>query len=368
MTVSPPESSPESPPARGIEVLRIGPGVTVQDGGRPGWMSQGLSRGGALDRLALVEGAVLLDLSPTGWDQAAALEIPSFIEFRAHVALRLALSGARMQATVGGAGEGRETLAPWACHRIAAGQVVRLTPLDGGVGYAMFGAHMRIDPVLGARGAHLGAGLGRMLSVGDHIALDPDPVLEAGDGHGGDHGGGWGLTPTPRFSGGKLRLVAGPQTTMFSAEMRDSMEKTVFYKRQNGGRMGQRLIAGDEVRFAAQAGLSVVSDVITMGDVQMVGDGMPYVLLSECQTMGGYPRIGTILPADIPRLVQAPPDAPLRLRFVEPAEARRIELAEAARRRNLRRTPLIRDPASVNLLSMQLIGGVSAGRELEEGP
>lgn len=43
-----------------LRVLSAGPGVTVQDLGRPGWLASGLSRGGAADRLALLEGAALL--------------------------------------------------------------------------------------------------------------------------------------------------------------------------------------------------------------------------------------------------------------------------------------------------------------------
>ena len=42
--------------SRALDIQRAGPGVTVQDGGRPGYLAQGLSRGGAVDRLALAEG------------------------------------------------------------------------------------------------------------------------------------------------------------------------------------------------------------------------------------------------------------------------------------------------------------------------
>ena len=48
-----------------LMVHRTGPGVTVQDQGRPGYLALGLSRGGAADRLALSEGAALLGQSDT---------------------------------------------------------------------------------------------------------------------------------------------------------------------------------------------------------------------------------------------------------------------------------------------------------------
>ena len=55
-----------------------------------------------------------------------------------------------------------------------------------------------------------------------------------------------------------------------------------------------------------------MSDIIVTGDIQMTGDGEPYVLMSECQTMGGYPRIGTVIPADLPVLAQAKAGTPIR--------------------------------------------------------
>ncbi|MFN4059103.1 MAG: hypothetical protein ACK4HW_13190 [Roseinatronobacter sp.] len=78
-----------------ITILRAGPGITVQDMGRPGWLAQGLSTGGAMDRLSLVEGGVLLGQSPN----LAALEIgASFVRLLTDAPLRLALTGAPMLA------------------------------------------------------------------------------------------------------------------------------------------------------------------------------------------------------------------------------------------------------------------------------
>ena len=54
-----------------LTITRAGPGITVQDLGRPGYIAQGLSRGGAADRVALFEAAALLSQHVT-----AALELP----------------------------------------------------------------------------------------------------------------------------------------------------------------------------------------------------------------------------------------------------------------------------------------------------
>jgi allophanate hydrolase len=89
-------------------------------------------------------------------------------------------------------------------------------------------------------------------------------------------------------------------------------------------------------------------------------------LLAECQTTGGYPRIGTVIPADLPQVAQTPAGTALRFRFVTLDEAL---MAERAYRRHLaelpwNRFPLIRDPRDISdLLSYTLISGVTAGED-----
>jgi len=82
-----------------LVVHRIGPACTVQDQGRSGYLDQGLSRSGAADSPALHEGAALLGQSPSH----AALEMAGMGgEFEATQNTRVALTGAPMQASIGG--------------------------------------------------------------------------------------------------------------------------------------------------------------------------------------------------------------------------------------------------------------------------
>jgi allophanate hydrolase len=100
----------------------------------------------------------------------------------------------------------------------------------------------------------------------------------------------------------------------------------------------------------------------------LTGDGVPYVLLSECQTMGGYPRIGTVIPQDLPRIAQATPGTALRFTPLGLEEADALWQDEADQLKALRRRvqPLRRDPHDIpDLLSYQLIGGVIRGDEPE---
>ncbi|MDG4650596.1 biotin-dependent carboxyltransferase family protein [Roseibacterium sp. SDUM158017] len=335
---------------RALIVQSAGPMMSLQDGGRPGLLAQGLSRGGAADRVALAEGAALLGQR----GDVAALEMAGMGGvFEATCDTRIALTGAPMRATLAGA-----PLVWGASHWLRAGQTLEIGPvLAGGYGYLHVGGGFATDRVLGARGAHLAAGIGRVLASGDRLALGPDP--------GGDAG--LALPAYDRSGGGVLRAVAGPQTAMFDPDEIARFEATRFTRDARGNRMGVRLIP-EGAGFHTQAGLSVLSEIVVPGDIQITGDGTPMVLLSECQTTGGYPRIGTVLPCDLPRVAQAPPGAVLTVRFVERAEALEAEraAAEAVRALPGRLTRLVRDPRDIrDLLAYQLISGVTAG-ETEE--
>ncbi|SNS20504.1 biotin-dependent carboxyltransferase family protein [Antarctobacter heliothermus] len=332
----------------GLEILQAGPGVTVQDMGRSGYLALGLSRGGAADRLALAEGAALLR-QPVG----TALELAGFGgRFRADVPCRIALSGAPMRATLDGA-----PLVWNASHRMPAGAVLDIGGAQSGVyGYLTVGGGFDLPEALGARSAHLSAGLGAVLEAGDTLPLAQDTGRTVGQV----------LAPLPRFDGGELCVLPSLQTTMFPDDMRARFTQEAFRRDSRGNRMGIRILPPGE-GYGLTSGQTIVSEVITPGDIQIPGDGAPYILLYECQTTGGYPRIGTVIPADLPRVAQAAPGAELRFRFVTREEA--LE-AEAAHRRMIdglpgTTRPLIRDPAQMpDLLSYSLISGVTAGEEL----
>lgn len=338
--------------SRAIEVVRAGPGVSVQDDGRPGYLAQGLSRGGALDRLALAEGAALLGQSPG----LAALEIAgSFVTLRAGADLRLALTGAPMRAQIDGA-----PVAWHASHLWPQGATLEITALRGGVGYLHLGGGIATEPVLGSRSVHIAAGIGAMVAPGAPLPVGDETGTRTG----------LCIDPAARFDGGTLRIMQGVQADLFDTETTARFLATTFTKDTRGNRMGQRLLS-DGAGFGGAAGLTIVSDVVVPGDIQITGDGTPFVLMAECQTTGGYPRIGTVLPCDLPRLVQAPAGVGLRFARVTAAEGLAAERAEAARRAGLRRTlrPLVRDPRDItDLLAYQLIGGVTAGDDLDTTP
>lgn len=331
-----------------LTVLRAGPGVTVQDGGRPGWLEYGVSRGGAADRLALAEGAALLG---QGADLAAVEMAGMGGEFQADSDLRIALTGAPMRASIDGA-----AVAWNASHLLPAGARLAIgAARSGSYGYLHVGGGIHTPEHLGARSAHLAAGIGGPLKEGDALDTGADSGRTTG----------LGLAPGDRFEGGTVRVVASLQTSLFPQAELTRFEQTAFRRGARGNRMGVPMESDGE-GFRPDGARTVVSEVITPGDIQVTGDGTPYVLLAESQTTGGYPRIGTVLPCDLPLLAQAAAGAELHFRFIPLEEAVELERAEAERREGLRSQcfPLIRDPRTMaNLLSYQLISGAIAGEE-----
>jgi biotin-dependent carboxylase-like uncharacterized protein len=329
--------------SRSLEILSCGPAVTVQDLGRPGFLAQGLTRGGAADTLALYEGAALLAQPST----AAVLEMMGMGgSFRANTDIRIALTGAPMTATLD------DTPLTWnASHRMPAGATLKIGGARSGTyGYLHVGGGIETPMMMGARATHLNAGLGAPLKAGETLPVGNDQSTITG----------MTLHTEDRFNGGAIRITASMQTDQFDAQTRARFCTTNFQRDTRANRMGVRM-DHDGDPFMAADQLKILSDVIVPGDIQIAGDGAPFVLMCECQTTGGYPRIGTVIPSDMARVAQAPAGAPLSFEFIELAEARLIEQRAAVTRKALTTAtiPLVRDPHSIrDLLSYQLISGV----------
>lgn len=336
---------------RALKIISAGPGVTVQDLGRPGYLAQGLSRGGAADRIAIYEGAALLGQSPT----FAALEMAGMgVEFEATEEMRIALTGAPMRASCDG-----ERLVWNATHTLPKGTRLSIGATEQGTyGYLHVGGGLDTETFLGSKSTHLSARLGRPLASGETLNVGEDTQTDSG----------WTLNTDNRFSGGKVRIVPSLQTDMFATDDIARFQATAFRRDTRGNRMGVRLTQ-DGHGFQSRAGLSVLSEVIVPGDIQVTGDGSPFVLLSECQTTGGYPRIGSVLPSDLPRVAQARPGTNLSFHFVTLEEAVEIESRHQNHLKGLKsaRRPLIRDPHQMaDLLAYELIGGVTSGNDDDE--
>jgi allophanate hydrolase len=332
-----------------LTILSAGPALSLQDLGRPGFLAQGLTKGGASDLTALYEGAALLRQPAHN----AAIEMAGTGgSFQSDTDVRIALTGATMAANIDG-----ETLIWNASHILPAGATLTIGGAqNGSYGYLHVGGGFASTEQMGSRASHLSVGLGKALANGDTLPIGKDSGKDTG----------LTVTPDARFGGGVVRVVASMQTGAFAAETRDRFFATQFKRDSRANRMGVRMDHA-EAGFSTDGQLSIVSEVIVPGDIQITGDGTPFVLMCECQTTGGYPRIGTVIPCDLPRVAQAQTGAAIRFEFIEMDQAVSLQSRYVKDLKTLamRVTPLVRDLADIrDLLSYQLIGGaVSANAD-----
>lgn len=323
-------------------VRSIGPAAAIQDLGRPGFMSVGLTRGGASDPTALHEGAALLRQAPS----SAVLEMAGMGGvFEASTKIRIALTGAVMDASIDGV-----SVQLNASHSVSAGSILKIGAMrQGNFGYLHVGGGFNTPSYLGTRGCHLSAGLGRLIQAGDQLPIGEDKGKDAGC-----H-----LVPEQRLDGGKIRFVRSMQSNKFDDATMTRFTKTEFRRDPRGNRQGIRMdFVGEGFQSGGQ--LNIVSEVTIAGDIQITGDGTPFVLMHECQTTGGYPRIGTILPCDLNKVAQAPVGSLLRFELLTLEEGSAVQARANAVLSGLRKSvkPLVRDVSSIqDLLSYQLISG-----------
>jgi antagonist of KipI len=104
--------------------------------------------------------------------------------------------------------------------------------------------------------------------------------------------------------GAQVRIIRGPQHTMFTSDAFDSLVGSRFIVSAQSNRMGYRL-EGPVIRHAGAA--DILSDATPIGSLQVPGSGQPILLMADRQTTGGYPKIGTVITADLPIAGQLAP-------------------------------------------------------------
>ena len=314
-----------------IEVTAPGVQVTVQDLGRRGWRRFGVPLAGALDT-GLLRIANRLAGNP---EAAPALEFflagPSLQALDAPV--RLAFAG-HFSVTLQRGGE-RSVLPSWRSVTLQPGDSVRIGQVTAGrVGYVA-AAGLVVAPVLGSAStysrARLGGLDGRPLAAGDRLPVAAVVPLPSGD-----------IAPErvlrnpPPTSNDPIRVVPGPQDDHFDAAAMAAFLGSEFRVSREADRMGLRL-EGTPLQHRPEKGAEVVSDGAVPGSVQVPGNGLPIVLLADGQTAGGYPKIATVVSADLARLACASVGTAVHFAAVGVAEAEVLARDhEAALQRRLR--------------------------------
>ena len=112
----------------------------------------------------------------------------------------------------------------------------------------------------------------------------------------------------------KIRVVKGPQMNFFKISIIKKFFSEKFKISKNINRVGIRLI-DNSVKPTISSNID--SEGIIKGSIQVPGDGNPIVLTAEHPTIGGYPKIATVLIADLFKLVQLQEGSEFNFKEVE---------------------------------------------------
>ena len=338
-----------------LSILAPGLATTVQDLGRFGAQHLGVPVAGALDSVSLRIANWLVG-NPDG---TAAVEIayqgPGFrVEAES---VRVALAGGAAPLDVASEdGAALRRIEPFRSVRLLRGQTLRIaSPTDSPITYLAIEGGIDLPPVLGSLSTFVNAGIGglagRALRQGDRLPLKladapwrEEQMLPSP-----------GLAPPAHF-----RVVLGPQADYFTGRGIATFLEASYTVTVATDRMGMRL-DGPAIEHAK--GYNIVSDGIAPGSIQVPGNGLPIVLLADRQATGGYPKIATVVSADLPALGRLAPGAKLAFEAVDLAGARALRREHEAMLARLRTSirPVASDqaaPSPERLMNLNLVSGV----------
>jgi antagonist of KipI len=298
-----------TPKAGGVHVVKPGILTTIQDAGRWGFQARGVPVAGPMDPVSHRLANALVG-NPR---EAAVLEITLLgpeLEFEDERVI--AVAGAEFAMALDG--KAVPYSAPFV---VSAGSHLRFGERRRGArAYLAIAGGIAVAPILGSRSTHLvsamGGAAGRALAAGDHLPLGDPRRID-----------GTPLAPQPAAitlpdRHARLRVLPGPQREYFSGNALDELQSGPYTIGQNSDRMGFRL-AGPRLPHAR--GADIISDATPLGVLQVPASGQPILLMADRQTTGGYPKIATVIAADIAVAGQLGPADTIEFAVCTPAEA-----------------------------------------------
>jgi len=297
-----------------LEVLQPGIGSTVQDRGRPGHRHNGVPLSGWLDALLATAANALVG----NQGEEAVLECRGVgTELRVQSGpVRLALAGS-IKATWIQSDSKKINLPAWQSATLQAGDRLTLGTAETGCAYLAVAGGLQLPQALGSRSSYWRAGfpgvLGRALRPGDQLPCNTWESVDARE---------WRF-PTPwSLRDDPIRVILGPQADHFPPEAMAQFLHEQWQATTEQDRMGIRL-QGTPLAHTSAAAADIVSDATTPGTIQVPASGQPIILLADSQTVGGYPKIATVISADLPRLAHLKAGSQVRFEAVDATQARR---------------------------------------------
>jgi 5-oxoprolinase (ATP-hydrolysing) subunit C len=299
-------------------VLSVGPGVTIQDGGRHGYLRYGVTGAGPMDPLA----HATANRAVGNAAGMAAIEVSlGGIEVTAEDgAIAVAVAGGEFEITLDG-----QTLPPAVTALVEPGVKLKLRAGNSGSWcYLAVAGSFALPPVLGSVSTHtrtnIGGLDGRALIAGDCLVIDSAQARQPSE---------TGLIVAPLLDrpADTIRVILGPQADYFASDQIENFLAGPWKISARGDRMAC-FLEGPCLTHAK--GFNIASDGIAMGAIQVPGEGQPIVLMADRQSTGGYPKIATIIGPDLGRLAQARPGSTIRFQDVIHAEAVAARVQESA--------------------------------------
>jgi antagonist of KipI len=294
--------------------------TSVQGLGRTGYRQSGVSIGGALDTHALRVANALVGNE----DAAAGLEA-TFGK------LRLRFEDERIVAWCGGAFSARigdEDLPPG--HPGLVGkddELLIVAPSAGSRAWLAISGGLDTPVVLGSRSTDLrgnfGGHQGRALRDGDFLPLRDVDLETAAP---------WKDRRIAEFSAPAtwastakrdrfLRIVRAAHWDFFTSDAQAALVSAQFTVTPDSDRMGARLDGPVLERIEAS---DLLSEAVAPGTLQVPPNGKPILLLGDCQTIGGYPKIAHVITVDLPIAAQLWPGDAVRFHEIPLAEAQEL--------------------------------------------
>jgi len=278
--------------------------TTVQDRGRFGYQRYGMPVSGAMDVFSLELANLLVGNDPGDACLEATINGPE-LEFSS--ATWVAITGADMDPHLNGQGIPMNTAV-----NVKPGDRLWFRGLRSGCRtYIAFSGGIAVPPVMGSRSTYLRAGIGgfqgRALMLGDELQLGEPldkPRLK--------------MIPErliPEYKHEQtIRIISGPEAHFFEFSGLRSFLSAEYTVTAQSDRMGFRL-SGAPIKHK-EGKTNIISAGISMGTVQVPGDGQPIILIADRQTSGGYARVANVITVDLLLLAQMRPGDTIRFREI----------------------------------------------------
>ena len=272
-----------------FRIIKPGFLATVQDTGRYGYADRGVSQSGVADEHAYHWANRLLDNHVN--DAVAEVTIGN-CEWQALDDMEIVITGADLGFTIDD-----KAIPLWQTLLIKQEQVIRCDSAGQGSGIraviAVKGG-FQTEPQFGSRAVNLREQMGQALQAGESIITLP-LTIEART-----------RRAIPYYYKPDyqepliLRLIPSYQYELFTQEQKGTVLGQQYVINSASDRTGCRL-HGQAVQDVPS---KMVSEGIAYGSVEMTTDGQPIILLKDRPTIGGYPKIGTVLSLDLAKLAQ----------------------------------------------------------------